>query len=308
MSKSYFFFVFLFFFNFHFSKDSPREEGNSFSVLPIKIVSSSFSFPMLNTSMVVVGAEGGMHPALQQVARHNICLWKIPAVVPAEESVDFFHSTPFFFLSLSLSAFPCFPFIALDVARKLFHKTLDRSPKSFFLVSLFFFLTISPTPFEGRNIHVSRAVDSLLKSENMCRMGAVQWPKDPTLVAAEVLNRKRKCAGWRWRFLPETRENSRSGSKCWQSLEGRKIKWGNILSPQKYEKYKTKMFGETAEKNDVVGIYQGVTVLATPFKVPVEGKNSGKTTKPVWVFFFSYSSSSERWDIKIIRVVTHRTL
>jgi hypothetical protein len=32
---------------------------------------------MVNASMVVVvvvGAEGGMHPALQQVARHNICL------------------------------------------------------------------------------------------------------------------------------------------------------------------------------------------------------------------------------------------
>jgi hypothetical protein len=94
--------------------------------------------------------------------------------------------------------------------------------------------------------------------------------------------------------------------------EGRKNMEKYFYSPLKKEKHeenKTKMFGESAEnrkQNDVVGIYQGVTVLATPFKVPVEGKNSGKTTKMCvcgWVFLFS-----KRWDIKIIRVVTHRTL
>lgn len=74
--------------------------------------------------------------------------------------------------------------------------------------------------------------------------------------------------------------------------EGRKNMEKYFYSPLKKEKHeenKTKMFGESAEnrkQNDVVGIYQGVTVLATPFKVPVEGKNSGKTTKMcVWLGF-----------------------
>ena len=91
--------------------------------------------------------------------------------------------------------------------------------------------------------------------------------------------------------------------------EGRKNMEKYFYSPLK-EENKPKLFSVSLQriekKNDVVGIYQGVTVLATPFKVPVEGKNSGKTTKMCvcgWVFLFS-----KRWDIKIIRVVTHRTL
>jgi hypothetical protein len=40
----------------------------------------------------------------------------------------------------------------------------------------FSFLTISPTPFEGRKIHVSRAIDSpfeILEKKHVYRMGAV---------------------------------------------------------------------------------------------------------------------------------------
>jgi hypothetical protein len=74
-------------------------------------------------------------------------------------------------------------------------ENLDRSPpESFFELPFFSFLTISPTPFEGRKIHVSRAIDSPFEilEKNMC----IEWglccnsfnQKDPTLVAAEVLN------------------------------------------------------------------------------------------------------------------------
>jgi hypothetical protein len=77
--------------------------------------------------------------------------------------------------------------------------------------------------------------------------------------------------------------------------EGRKNMEKYFYSPLKKEKHeenKTKMFGESAEnrkQNDVVGIYQGVTVLATPFKVsPLRGKIPEKQQKCVCVvgFFF----------------------
>ena len=86
-----------------------------------------------------------MHPALRQVARHNICLWKIPAVVP--------H---LFVESFPTSSRSAPPFTALCVNRKLptkrkrerGEKTLDRSPT--LAPWCWRFPPARPTPFDAK--------------------------------------------------------------------------------------------------------------------------------------------------------------
>jgi hypothetical protein len=133
-------------------------------------------------------------------------------VVPSRGICSFLSFYPFF--SLSLAAFPCFPFIALDVARKLFppRNSRQESPRVFFWVAFSSFLTISPTPFEGRKIHVSRAIDSPFEilEKNMC----IEWGLCCNSLTKKTRRwwrprcwiEREKCVGWRWTFLPKTRE------------------------------------------------------------------------------------------------------
>ena len=149
------FFFFFFFLNFHllFKKDSPKKLGSlknkiHFLIsLPIKMHQqtqlkekvSSFSFQCWRIYVDgggAVGAEGGMHPALRQVARHNICLWKIPAVAlsnPTAKGIRSFLS--FYPFSISMCFLVSHSSHSMST-RKLFNKILDRSPK----VVFFFFL------------------------------------------------------------------------------------------------------------------------------------------------------------------------